>query len=246
MFADTLIDSNWAQMSRRGWTTIASFALQAAALAMLLMLPLIYTEGLPQLKLLASPGMVAPAPPPGPPPETSASRPDQAPISNLRNRVLMGITRILRVIPDIDDRGQAPSDSAPDVSVIGSTGTPGSGLGIPFALGSNSNWVPPAAKPVAHAPLRVSDMTQGYLVHKVEPMYPALARTARIQGPVELRAIISKEGTIEKLQVLSGHPMLSQAAVEAVRQWRYRPYILNGQPVEVETQVTVNFVLSGS
>jgi len=66
MFADTLIDSNWAQMSRRGWTTIASFALQAAALAMLLMLPLIYTEGLPQLKLLASPGMVAPAPPPGP------------------------------------------------------------------------------------------------------------------------------------------------------------------------------------
>lgn len=83
-------------------------------------------------------------------------------------------------------------------------------------------------------------------MHKVEPAYPPMARTARIQGPVELRAIISKEGTIENLRVVSGHPMLAQAALDAVRQWRYRPYILNGAPVEVETEVIVKFVLSAN
>ena len=88
-------------------------------------------------------------------------------------------------------------------------------------------------------------MMEGNLVHKVQPAYPPLARAARIQGAVVLRAIISKGGTIENLQVLGGHPLLVQAAIDAVRQWRYRPYNLNGEPVEVETQVTVNFILSG-
>lgn len=83
-------------------------------------------------------------------------------------------------------------------------------------------------------------------MHRVQPIYPPLAKAARIQGPVELRAIISKDGFIENLRVLGGHPMLVTAAVDAVKQWRYRPYVLNGEPVEVETQITVNFVLSGS
>ena len=76
-------------------------------------------------------------------------------------------------------------------------------------------------------------------------MYPPLARSAGVQGPVVLFAVISKAGTIDNLRVVSGHPMLVPAAIEAVRQWRYRPYILNGQPIEVETQITVNFTLSG-
>lgn len=83
------------------------------------------------------------------------------------------------------------------------------------------------------------------IVHRVQPDYPVLARQARIQGAVVLKAVISRNGTIENLQVLSGHPMLVRAAVDAVRQWRYRPYLLNGEAVEVETQITVNFVLSG-
>jgi len=83
------------------------------------------------------------------------------------------------------------------------------------------------------------------LVHRVQPAYPPLARAARIQGPVVLQAVISKSGTIENLQVLNGHPMLVRSALDAVRQWRYRPYFLNGEPVEVETQITVNFILSG-
>ena len=86
---------------------------------------------------------------------------------------------------------------------------------------------------------------EGNLVHRVQPEYPALARSAGIQGPVLLRAVISRQGRIENLQVLAGHPMLVKAALDALRQWRYRPYILNNEPVEVETQVTVNFVLSG-
>jgi protein TonB len=89
-------------------------------------------------------------------------------------------------------------------------------------------------------------MSEGNLIRKVQPNYPPLARSARIQGSVVLQAVISKEGTIENLKVLSGHPMLVQSAIEAVQLWRYRPYILNGDPVEVETQITVNFSLSGS
>jgi len=89
-------------------------------------------------------------------------------------------------------------------------------------------------------------MLEGNLIRRVEPVYPPLARSARIQGQVILVAIISKAGTIEKLHALSGHPMLVPAAVDAVSQWRYRPYILNSEPVEVETQITVNFTLGGS
>ena len=87
-------------------------------------------------------------------------------------------------------------------------------------------------------------MMEGNLIERVQPQYPSLARQARIQGTVLLSAVISRDGKIENLQVLSGHPMLVQAAMDAVRQWRYRPYYLNNEPVEVETQVTVNFTLA--
>jgi protein TonB len=89
-------------------------------------------------------------------------------------------------------------------------------------------------------------MSEGDLVRKVLPVYPPLARSARIQGQVVLQAVISKQGVIENLKVLGGHPLLVPAAIEAVRQWRYRPYVLNDKPVEVETQITVNFSLAGS
>ncbi len=88
-------------------------------------------------------------------------------------------------------------------------------------------------------------MMEGNLIYRVEPEYPAIARLAHIQGAVVLHAIIGKEGKIENLQAVSGPPLLIRAALDAVRQWRYRPYLLNGDPVEVETQVTVNFILAG-
>jgi len=105
-----------------------------------------------------------------------------------------------------------------------------------------SSVVPP--KPtVTHRPL-LSHMMEGNLIYRVEPRYPPLAIQARIQGDVVLQAMISRSGMIENLQLVSGHPMLVRAAMDAVRQWRYRPYILNDEPIEVETQVTVKFVLN--
>lgn len=89
-------------------------------------------------------------------------------------------------------------------------------------------------------------MLEGNLIRRVEPVYPPLARNARIQGPVVVYALISKVGTMENVRALSGHPLLVPATIDAVSQWRYRPYILNGEPIEVETKITVNFYLSGN
>jgi len=117
--------------------------------------------------------------------------------------------------------------------------------GLPNLFENGSRPVLPAPPvTVAHRFL-VSQMNPGDLIRKVQPAYPALARSARIQGTVVLQAVIGKQGTIEDLRVLTGHPMLAPAAIDAVRQWRYRPYVLNGEPVEVETQITVNFSLGG-
>ena len=88
-------------------------------------------------------------------------------------------------------------------------------------------------------------MTRGLLIQKIEPAYPPLARAARIQDEVVLTANISKTGEIQNLILISGHPMLVPAAIEAVRQWRFRPFLLNGEPVEVETTITLTFQISG-
>jgi protein TonB len=82
------------------------------------------------------------------------------------------------------------------------------------------------------------------LIKKVTPVYPPLAKQARIQGKVILSAVISKDGTIQDLKVISGHPLLIPSALEAVKQWVYQPTLLNGEPVEVSTQIDVNFTLS--
>jgi len=130
--------------------------------------------------------------------------------------------------------------------VPGETGD-GSPDGIWRSLGDSLNHAAalPVPAPTVRA-FRTSRMLEGSLIRRVQPVYPPLARSARIQGSVVLSALISKAGTIENLRVSSGHPMLVAAAIEAVRQWRYRPYILNAEPVEVETQITVNFSLSGN
>jgi TonB family protein len=93
--------------------------------------------------------------------------------------------------------------------------------------------------------VRVSKgVSQGLLITKVAPEYPADAREARIQGVVILGVVINKEGNVANIQLISGHPMLAPAAIEAVKQWKYKPYLLNGNPVEVDTQVQVNFTLA--
>jgi protein TonB len=243
MFADSMLNSSWAQRSRRSWTTLTSFALQAAVGGLLLLLPMLKTVGLPAYRALSTPvsfGRLAPEPLP-----TQSSRGGPA-VSSLDPAVIH-----LLQPPRIPTSLASPSDDAPPQlpGGPGGGGYTGSRDGIPDVLASTTESVLPAPPKPAPATItraiRTSSMLQGNLIRRVEPVYPALARSARIEGAVEVAAVISKTGTIENLRVLSGHPLLVRAAIEAVSQWRYRPYILNGEPVEVETQITVRFFLSG-
>jgi TonB family protein len=116
-----------------------------------------------------------------------------------------------------------------------------------FLFGTISST--PAAIPKVATPQRIrvsQGVSAGLLVKKVNPKYPPDALKGRIQGTVVMRALMSKAGDIEKLDVVSGHDMLVPAAMEAVQQWKYKPYLLNGQAVEVDTEIVVNFTLSGN
>jgi protein TonB len=144
---------------------------------------------------------------------------------------------------------EAPTPPVLADGVVG--GIPGGVAGGKFGgiLGGVANLGAPAAATAstpAHAQrMRISDgLDGGLLVHKVMPSYPPSARQAHISGSVVLQAIISKDGRIEDLRVVQGDPLLTSAAMDAVKQWRYKPYLLNGQPVEVETIITVNFNLA--
>jgi len=122
----------------------------------------------------------------------------------------------------------------------------GAAGGIGSILGGIGNG--PAPKVQAAAPKKIAvsaGVMQGSKLSGTTPQYPPIAKAARIQGTVVLQATISKSGTIENLHVVSGPPMLQQAAMDAVKTWRYKPYLLNGEPVEVETQVNVIFTLGG-
>lgn len=99
------------------------------------------------------------------------------------------------------------------------------------------------AQSTPHGVRVLQPLGQGLILKKVDPVYPSLARQARIQGTVILKVVINKSGDVETIQLFSGHPMLAPAAIDAVKQWKYKPYLLNGEPVEVETTVTVNFTL---
>jgi protein TonB len=242
MFADSLLDTPWPDRSRRGWTTLASFALQAAAAGVLLLLPLLYTQGLPQLQLMSA--LVAPTPPLAPP-APAPVRNARANVSNMSSDGRMiAPPSVPREILNVDEPVAPPPADLAGLGVRGGTGD-SRVQGVLGSIGGPGVVVPPPPPTPSVHPPRVSRMMEGNLIYRVQPQYPALARQARVQGIVVLRAMISREGKIENLQVISGHPLLVQSAMDAVRQWRYRPYCLNNEPVEVETQVTVNFTLSG-
>jgi len=247
MFEDSLIESGGKLKSgKRASTTVLSFVLQILFVGVLILIPLIYTEALPKQQLMTF--LVAPPPPPPPPPPPAATPQVkvQKVISELDSGQLRTPTKIPQKVAMIKEE-EAPPPSA-GVGVMG--GVPGGVHGgqMGGVLGGIISSTPVATPKVAAPPQRVrvsQGVTTGLLIHKVQPNYPPLARQARIQGSVVLQAEISKNGTIENLKVISGHPMLAPEALDAVKQWRYKPYVLNGEPVEVETQVTVNFTLAG-
>lgn len=238
------LEATWDRSARRGWTTAASFTMQALSVSLLLLIPLFTIQGPPRVAWL-DPRLLAP--PPAPPAPAPAPRGDQAQIhsSNMDGIHIVAPPSIPERTAPIDDRGVAPVPDVSGINVPGAIGERGSGRGLLDGFGDTSVAPPPAPAPATHL-VRISHWAEGNLSYRVQPAYPTLARQARIQGTVELRAIISRTGMIENLTVLSGHAMLVTAAVEAVKQWRYRPYLLNGEPIEVETEVRVNFTLSGN
>src|SRR5271168_1844219 len=244
MFEDSLIESGRKLKTKRGMTTTLSFVFQMVLVGILVLIPLLFTEALPKTQLMTF--LVAPPPPPPPPPPPAAAikivKQVQTDIVNGELRTPTKIPQKVQMIKE---------DEAPPVmassGVVGGVpgGIPGGQMGgvIGGIISSTPVAVPKVATPQR---VRVSQgVSAGLLVRKVNPNYPPLARQARIQGQVILRAVISKDGSIEGLTLVSGHPMLAPAAIDAVKQWKYKPYLLNGEPVEVDTEVLVNFTLSG-
>jgi protein TonB len=245
MFEDSLIESGGKLKTKRGFTSIISFAIQMMIVGVMVLIPLIFTEALPKGTTLFM--LVAPPPPPPPPPPAAAPvRVVKQVQTDIINGELRTPTKIPKKIEMIKEE-EAPPPVMASTGVVGGVpgGVPGGSMG--GVIGSVLSSTPVAVPKIA-TPQRVrvsSGVSSGLLIRKVSPTYPPLARQARIQGTVVLQAQISKDGSIQNLQLISGHPMLAPAAIEAVKQWKYKPYLLNGEPVEVETQVQVNFTLAG-
>ncbi len=253
MFEQTFVDGTG--KTNKGWTVFLSFALQIIGVGILVLIPLIYTDTLPKAQLTSF--LVAPPPPPPPPPPPAAAPPVKvvkvAPRQFDAGR-LMAPKQIPKDIAMIKEE-ELPPPSA-NAGVVGGVpgGVPGGAAGgvIGGIIGSVPTAAPPPpppkkeeVKPKEVQRIRVGGNVQAAnLVRKITPQYPPLAKQARVQGTVRFQAIIGKDGTIQNLQMLSGHPLLVPAATEAVKQWLYKPTLLNGEPVEVITQIDVNFTLS--
>jgi len=250
MFEQTFLEG--VGETNRTWTVLLSFAAQIAAIGVAILIPMIYFDALPRTQLTSF--LVAPPPPPPPPPPPAA-----VPV------------KMVKVIPRQFDAGRlmspkaVPKDIAmikeeelppPSASagVVGGVpggvagGTPGGVIG--GIIGSVPSAAPPPPPPVEQKKATVQrirvggQVQQANLIRQPKPVYPPLAKQARIQGVVRFNAIIGKDGTIQNLTLISGHPLLVPAAQEAVKQWLYKPTLLNGEPVEVATVIDVNFTLS--
>jgi protein TonB len=249
LFSDSLLESSKLERGRRKFATGVSLTLQILLIGTLLIVPLLFTEDLPRQQLLTF--LVAPPPPPPPPPPAA---PAAASVRVIESDFAGGMLRMPSKIPakvQMISEEEAPPPGLATGGVIGGVpgGIPGGQLGgvIGGIIGQTSSLAAVPKLSVTAPPKRVrisQGVTKGLLLSRIEPSYPFLARTARIQGEVVLSAIISKEGTIKDLTLVSGHPMLVPAAIAAVSQWRYRPYLLNGEPVEVESTIVVTFLLS--
>jgi protein TonB len=240
--------------TRKASSVFLSFLIQCALVIVAVLIPLIYTESLPKTQLTSF--LVAPPPPPPPPPPPAAAAPVKvvkvAPRQFDAGR-LMAPKAIPKEIAMIKEDELPPPAAA--VGVVGGVpggvpgGTPGGVIG--GIIGSVPTAAPPpppvkeAPKAVTPKQIRVGGNVQAAkLINQPKPTYPPLARQARIQGVVRFNAVIGRDGSIQNLTLVSGHPLLVPAATEAVRQWRYQPTLLNGEPVEVVTVIDVNFTLS--
>ncbi len=252
MFGDTFqqLDAR----KKNAWTLVASTSLQAVLVGIAILVPLVNYYELPKaevLMYLTAPAPPPPAPPPPPPSNAVAPKPIPRQFDAGALAAPVAVPEQVALIQE-----QVSVQPVGGLGVVG--GMPGGTNGdqIGGVLGSilasaprvAAPSPPPAPPQTAPSPrlerIRVDGVVQkANLLRQVTPDYPALARRARIQGTVKLKALIARDGTVQELDVIQGHPLLIPAAIQAVKQWRYRPTLLNGNPVEVLTQIDVNFLL---
>lgn len=241
MFEDSLVESRVAVVSaEKRWTAVASAALQAALAAVVVALPLLHPEALPIH--VDAPKVLLPLMPKPPVTVVEAERAPSGSTSNLESPSESRRLIFIQTAGTETATNDAPPLAPLGVGMSGPTGMP-AGLGLSEGHGPAVSVV--TAKPQA-GPLRISSgLSEGMLLAPIRPVYPPIARAAGVQGSVVVEAVISKTGTIESLHVVSGSMMLQNAALEAIREARYRPYRLNGEAVEVQTTITVNFRIGG-
>jgi len=242
MFEDVLLSSP----RSRAPALVISYALQLVLLGLLVLVPLLHVEALP--KWLVTPPIVRP-PSGGPSAHSVAIR--RAPPRHITlEKLLMAPVSIPPGAKRIQEEPLLPEESAAVGPFIPGAIPGGGTQGVPFSLGQNANWLAPAppqpqAKPTNTRQIRLGGVVaEAKLIYHPNPEYPTLARMARVQGTVILEAIIARDGTIQELKVLSGPALLVQAARDAVERWRYQPTLLNNEPVEVLTEISVRFTLA--
>jgi len=236
MFEDSLMESAHKIRTQARLTTSISFVVQACLVGFLILLPLIYTEALPSRLLNTM--VVAPPPPPPPPPPAQPQIQHVQHVSEIVNGELRTPSKIPKKIEMIKEEEAPPPSTGVMGGVVG--GVPGGQAG--GVLGGLIQSTAPPPKVAAPQKVRISQgVLEGNKLRDVQPQYPQMAKVAHIQGDVVLRAVISKQGSIENLTAVSGPPLLIPSAMDAVKQWRYRPWVLNGEPVEVDTIITVKF-----
>jgi periplasmic protein TonB len=228
---------------RNPWAGLASLAFLAIVVSGMILIPLYHIDPLPKRETLTSLYLLPPPAAGGPATKFHAPKLASTPVPTST-----GITA-----PVHKAQEAPPAASATDGGVIG--GVPGGMVGgIPGGMlnqiVSSRPGVPVAAKPPEPMPVKrirvASRVVEANLVHDVPPQYPTEAGRERIEGTVVLMAVIGADGTVKDVRVESGLPILAQAAIDAVRQWRYKPYLIDGQPVEVDSRITINFTLSAS
>jgi periplasmic protein TonB len=254
MFEQTFVEDQG--RTKRPWTVALSFGIQIIMIGIAVLVPLIFTDTLPRAQLTSF--LVAPPPPPPPPPPPAAA-PEIKVVKVIPRQFEAGQLLAPKQIPKeiaMIKEEELPPPSA-GVGVVGGVpgGVPGGAAGgvIGGIIGSVPTAAPPPPpppvkkeeKPATPQRIRVGGSVQeAKIVRRITPTYPPLAKQARIQGVVRLNAIIGRDGTIQNLQVVNGHPLLAPSALEAVKRWVYQPTLLNGEPVEVVTVIDVNFTLS--
>lgn len=243
-FAEGMVGNFHLQKPRTFWDFLVSVLGHSFVVALLILLPLYFTDAI-NIRQLQNTMLVAPPPPP--PPPASVHIAPRAPKSFFNQGKLIAPRVIPKQIAQIKEEASPPeADSGVASGVVG--GVPGGQLGgvLGGILGRTGHVpAPPPPKPVAHkGPYRVGGRVQApKLIQEVQPVYPPLAKQARIQGQVVIDSVIDTQGHVTQMKVVSGSPLLVPAAEQALAQWRYQPTLLNGQPVAVDMLVTLHFEL---